>query len=265
MRIHINRHGLSESIFSLKTCLLLLLLIPVASFAQEEHDAVTTEETSTTTDDTKPSKYVPPTEEDTPKLTFFQGFTVSADVLGLGQYFLSDYGCIEGALRLNLKNTYFPIFEAGLGKCDMTDGNTDIHYETHAPYFRIGFDMNMLKNKFQDNRLYLGARYGLSFYNFDISGPAQTDDIWGGSEAYNVKGVSTTSHWLEIVFGVQVKIWRSFHMGWSVRYKRELSSTSNNYAKPYYIPGYGTTTNSTCWGGTFNLIFDLNWGKRPTP
>ena len=51
-------------------------------------------------------------------------------------------------------------------------------------------------------------------------------------------------------------------MGWAVRYKSELSSTKNQLAKPSCIPGYGYTTNSTCWGGTYSLIFDLNWGKK---
>ena len=59
-----------------------------------------------------------------------------------------------------------------------------------------------------------------------------------------------------------MKIYKNFHMGWAVRYKSELSSTKNQLAKPSCIPGYGYTTNSTCWGGTYSLIFDLNWGKK---
>ena len=51
-------------------------------------------------------------------------------------------------------------------------------------------------------------------------------------------------------------------MGWAVRYKREIASTKSDFAKPNCIPGYGYTTNSTCWGGTYSLIFDLNWGMK---
>lgn len=209
----------------------------------------------------KPQKYVA-VIEDTPKLTFFQGFTLSADAFGFAQYLFSDYGSLEGALRLNLKNTYFPIVELGYATCDSEDANTQIRYKTSAPYLRVGVDFNMLKNKFQENRLYLGVRYGLSCYNFDISGPPIVDPIWGGSEAFSYKDIATTSHWFEIVAGVQVKVWRNFHMGWSVRYKHKISSTKNQYAQPYYIPGYGTTTHTTGWGATYNLIFDLNWGKK---
>ena len=112
------------------------------------------------TEDNKPKKFVQLTVEE-PKLTFFQGFTLSADVFGPIQYLMSDYGSVEGALRLNLYNTYFPIAELGFANCDMTDGNTNISYKTSAPYLRVGVDMNILKNKFQENRLFVGVRYGI--------------------------------------------------------------------------------------------------------
>ena len=208
-----------------------------------------------------PQKYVA-VVSDAPKLTFFQGFTLSADIFGPAQYVLSDDGNFEGALRFNLKNTFFPAIELGYGLCDSEDANTHIRYKVQAPYLRIGLDYNLLRNKFQDNLLYAGIRYALSRYSFDISGPGIVDPIWGGSESFSYKDIATTTHWIEILFGVQVKVWRNFHMGWTVRYKRTLYTTSNRYASPYYIPGYGTTTHTTSWGATYNLVFDLNWGKR---
>ena len=209
----------------------------------------------------KPTKYIA-VEEEKEHLVLFQGFTLSADVFGLLQYAVSDYGSVEAALRLNLKNTYFPIAEVGYGKCSTDDFNTKVKYKANAPYFRLGFDYNLLKDKFQDNRLYLGLRYGISKFNYDISGPSMTDPIWGGSGAFDIDGIDCTSHWAEIVFGAEVKIYRNFHMSWAVRYKSEISSTKSDFSKPSCIPGYGYTTNSTCWGGTYSLIFDLNWGKK---
>lgn len=208
-----------------------------------------------------PTQYVE-IKEEKPKIPFFQGFTLSADVVGVAQYFLSDYGSVEAALRLNLKNTFFPIVEMGLADCDITDENTSIRYKTRAPYARVGIDFNMLKNKLQDNRLYVGARYGISNYKFDISGPAIKDPFWGGSEPFSYRDISATSHWAEAVLGVQVKMWGHFHMGWAIRYRHEISSTKNKYAKPYYIPGYGTTAEGGALGITYSLIFDLNWGMK---
>lgn len=209
----------------------------------------------------KPTKYVA-VEEQKEHLVFFQGFTLSVDGYGPVAMMVSDYGTLEGALRLNLKNTFFPIVEAGVGKCSKDDFNTKVTYKVSAPFIRAGIDINMLKDKFQNNRLYLGARYGISKFQYDIAGPAQTDPIWGGSQSFSMKNIDCTSHWAELVFGVEVKVFRNFHMGWAVRYKREISSTKSDYAKPNCIPGYGYTTNTTCWGGTYSLIFDLNWGLK---
>jgi len=209
----------------------------------------------------KPTKYIS-IEEQKEKLVFFQGFTLSFDLIGPVTMLTTDYGTLEGALRLNLKNTYFPIVEMGYGVCEKTDENTKVSFKTKAPYARIGCDINFLKDKFQDNRLYLGARYGISKFKYDVASPLMTDPIWGGSDTFIANDINCTSQWIEIVCGVQVKIWKNLHMGWSVRYKAEMSSTKNDFSKPTCIPGYGYTTNSTCWGGTYNLIFDLNWGKK---
>ena len=234
-----------------------LMMVCVSSLSAQEETIVVVNESDTI----RPTKYIAELMEQ-PPLPFFQGFTISGDLLGPAFYLFSDYGSVEGALRLNLKSTYFPIVEIGYGTCKTTDAETNISYSTNAPFFRIGLDFNILKDKYQDNRLFVGARYGFCSLKFDMSGPNMTDPIWGGTAPFNYKNASSNSSWMELVFGVQTKIWRNFHMGWSVRYKQQLKIGQPDYAKPYYIPGYGTTTNTSCWGGTYNLIFDLNWGKK---
>ena len=212
----------------------------------------------------KPTKWVPSWEVEEPPLMFFQGFTLSFDILGTGMRALSSNGSLEAALRLNIKNTYFPIAELGIADCDKTDDNTNIQYKTNAPYFRIGFDYNILKDKRQDNRLFVGTRYGISKFSYDVHGPNQVDPIWGGEHDFTLSNITSTSQWLEVCFGCQVKVWHSFHMGWSIRYKSELRTSNCENSRPYYIPGYGNTVTGSCWGGTYNLIFDLNWGKKKT-
>lgn len=208
------------------------------------------------------SEYKPVTLISQEENKFFQGFTLAVDLVGPIQSMATDYGTFEGAFTLNFKNTYFPVFEAGLGKCNTTDDNTKIRFNTSAPFFRVGLNVNMLKNKMQNNRLFVGLRYGFSSFNYDIDGPEVTDDIWGGTSTLNYKDITSTCHWGELVVGVQAKIWHSFHMGWNIRMKRTINIGKSDYSKPYYIPGYGTTTNSTSWGASYYLIFDLNFGKK---
>ena len=185
------------------------------------------------------------------------GFSVAADVFGAIEMVVSDYGQIEGALKIDIKGTYYPTLEAGLGKCDLTDDNTGTSYKTTAPFFRIGLDYNMLTNKLQRNKLFVGARYGFSSFKYDISGPAMQDPIFGGEAPFSYSDQSSNCHWIEFLLGVQVQIWNGFHMGWSVRYKSYIKLDESIYTKPYYIPGYGTTTNKSCWGATYTLMWDV--------
>ncbi len=240
--------------------MLTLWLCGVAVWAQGNATAET--KADSTAGNSKVSQWIPTAEDLDPKLPLFQGFTVSGDVLGLGMLALTDFGTIEGALRLSLWNKYLPIAELGLGICDHTDYNTNIHNKVTAPFLRIGCDINLLKNKHQDNRMFAGLRYGISTYKYDIDGPDITDPVFGGTQPFSNSGIAATSQWLEIVLGCQVKVVKNFHMGWSVRLKYHLHSSKNEGTKSYYIPGYGTTGNGNTWSGSYNLIFDLNWGKK---
>ncbi len=203
-----------------------------------------------------PRQYVASLNEQ-PPIPMLQGFTLSVDVLNPILYLMSDYGSIEGALRVSLKNQFFPIVELGYGKCEHTDGNTDIYYSAAAPFLRVGADYNLLKNKRQDNRLMVGLRYGITKFNYDMRGPDIIDPVWGGAAPFKYTDAPSTCQWGELVLGVQVRAFKHIHMGWSVRYKAGFSIGENDHSKPYYVPGYGTTVNSSCWGGTYNIIFDL--------
>lgn len=189
-------------------------------------------------------------------IPLFRGLAVSIDAFGLGQTLLSDYGQYEAALRINLKDKYFPIVELGLGTADAKDEGTNLHYKTNAPYGRIGMDWNLMKNKHDSNRLYGGFRYGFTAYKYDLSGPDMTDPVWGGTAPYGADGVSCSYHWLEGVFGIDVKIWGPIRMGWSVRYKRRIAHNDGDLGNAWYVPGFGKQGSSR-FGGTFNITYEL--------
>jgi len=212
-----------------------LLLIPVAGHAQKVKKKVIEEP------DTVP---------------FFNGFAVSADLLGPIQRVVSDYGQYEAALRLNLKDRYFPIVEAGIGKADYEDKLMNNHYKTSAPFFRIGADFNLLKNKHDIYRLYAGARYGFTSFKFDLFHPAIKDPIWGNMVEYNARDVKCSYHWAEAVIGVDASIIGPLHLGWSIRYKKRLAHKDGELDNSWYVPGYGIS-DSSGFGGTVNLIVDI--------
>lgn len=189
-------------------------------------------------------------------IPLFRGFAVSFDLVGAGMLALSDYGQYEAALRVNLHDEWFPIVEAGVGKATHDDEVTQLYYSTSAPYFKVGIDKNMLKDKHVPNRLYVGLRYGFTSYKIDLSRPDFPDPVWLWNTGFGVKDASCKYHWAEVVVGVDAKIFGPLHLGWSVRYKQRLAhSEEGEFGNPWYVPGFGTY--NTNLGATFNVIIDI--------
>lgn len=187
----------------------------------------------------------------------FRGFAVSFDLVGAGLLLLSDAGQYEGALRINLHDEWFPIVELGYGKADHMEEATQIAYKTSAPYFRVGIDRNLLKDKHGKNRLYGGIRYAFTSYKVDIFRPEFSDPTWLWPVSYEIMGAPCKHHWLEVVLGLDAKIFGPLHLGWSVRYKRRIShSEEGDFGNTWYVPGYGKY-GDTRLGGTFNVIIDI--------
>ena len=186
----------------------------------------------------------------------FNGIAVSVDLVGPMQMVFGDYGQYEAALRINLKDRYFPIVELGIGKADHNDDATDITYNTSAPYAKIGVDFNLLKNKHDIYRLFAGARYAFTSFKYDLSHPGMTDPVWGGMAPYEGYGIKCSYQWLEIVIGVDAKMWGPVHLGWSVRYRSRLSHNDGTMGNTWYVPGFGKA-GSCSLGGTFNIAIDI--------
>lgn len=201
-------------------------------------------------------QYVSNDKDSNVKQPLFAGFSVSGNLVGMFLVAFTSYGEIEGAVRLNLHEKYFPIGEVGIGVCDKTDDATDLHFETRAPYIRLGCDYNFLSNNPNGNRVFAGARIGFTTFKYDISGPNFEDNIWGGTLSNNYTGLKGNQSWIELVFGLEAKIWSIFHLGWSLRYKNRITHSSGSVGEPWYVPGYGKGGSSVI-GGTFNLIFDI--------
>lgn len=201
----------------------------------------------------------------------YNGLTIGVDLLGAGSKVLgSDFLSTEVSLDANLKNRFFPVVELGFGTTD-TRNEQGTHYKSSAPYFRLGMNYNTMYKKNNSGFLYVGLRYALSSFSYDISSTDVNDPIWGTSvgninlkdeiwgvytPSFNHEGLKGTMHWFEFLVGIQVHIFKEFHMGWTVRMKYRLKDSHSEYGNPWYVPGFGKYDSSSI-GLTYSIIYKL--------
>lgn len=190
-------------------------------------------------------------------IPLFCGFSVSFDLVGPAMMMLTSHGEYEGALRVNLHDQWFPIFELGLGRANHeNDEVTGLTYKTTAPYFRLGMDWNILRKKHQPNRMYAGFRYAFTSYNVDIIRENLPDPVWQTKTGFGVEGSRCNMHWLEVVLGIDAKVFGPLHLGWTVRYKRRLMHNDGTLDATWYVPGFGINDKDNI-GANFNVIIDI--------
>lgn len=230
-----------SSFISSSVAISLMLLAPATAQAQNQRKDAKAQQNAAAREDSIP---------------LLRGVALSADLAGLAQLAFSDYGQYEAALRVNLKDKYFPVVELGYGTADTDDPTTSLKYKTSAPYARVGLDFNIARNRHDDYRIYAGFRYALTYYKFDASSYGMHDPVWGDKADFSANGVKANCHWVEGVFGVDAKIAGPLRLGWSVRYRRRVSSDNGTLGNTWYVPGYGKQGGSRM-SGTFNVIFEL--------
>ena len=190
---------------------------------------------------------------------FFQGIMVGVDVYGfLNQALGSDARTTEISVEANLQNRFLPIVEIGYGGMDMTDDETEIHYKTSAPFFRVGMNYNVFYQKPElPGYLTVGLRYGFSSFKYDAQSPDLVDPNWNHTHVpVDYTGVKSNVGWLEAVVGMRANVFKDFYLGMNVRYRSRLSMTKNENSEPYYIPGYGRGKPSN-FGITYSIIYKL--------
>lgn len=202
-------------------------------------------------------------QSETSKLWEFKGVSISADLFGYIGRIMNDYTSSEVAVSANFGNRFFPVVEIGYGSTDTTDETTRIYYKSSAPYFRAGLDYNFLYKKSGElsNYKIIGlVRYGQTTAKYDVTTPPLTDPVWGSEATLSLTDVEASCSWMEFGVGVQVKIWKNLHMGWSIRYKSLIKDGKGDRSEVWYIPGYGENKNG-CFGGTYTIIYNIPFGK----
>ena len=172
------------------------------------------------------------------------------------------YGLGDVWGELSLHNRYFPFFAIGLGNCNDTPVDKNYTFKTPiAPYFKLGASYNFLYNSNPDYKLQMGLRYGFSTYKWSVLDATVDEGYWGEPSRFSLNDLSHTAGYLEVTFGIKVKIAGNFSAGWTLVYHSVLHESKSPYGQPMYIPGYGKRNGA--FTANFSVMYTIPINKRP--
>ncbi|MDO4191402.1 MAG: DUF6048 family protein [Bacteroidales bacterium] len=196
--------------------------------------------------------------------TVYCGWSLQADIASplMGLTIDKSVRTAEIAFDVNLFNKIFPTVELGYGQV-ATTANSEASYSTAAPFWRIGFNYNIMR-RFDDNGNpkpthnypFVGLRYGMTVMNYTMTNVPVSDDYWGGSSQFDYNYRNAYVGWLEILAGVRVDLVKGFTMGWAIRMKMAAHAKTNK-ALLWYVPGLGHSD-----GLTFSFSYTIGFTYR---
>lgn len=171
------------------------------------------------------------------------------------------YGLVEFSGELNLHNRYIPVVEVGLGQSSYTPEDNNYTYKVPVtPYFRLGCNYNFIYNSNPDYMAFAGLRLGWSRFSYEVSDVRLASDYWDESTTFNIPRQTSSVTYLQVLFGIRVKVFGAVSMGWCIRYKAMLKESDAAYGRPWYIPGYGSRNGAIT--GSFSITYTLPLKKR---
>lgn len=162
---------------------------------------------------------------------------------------IQDY---EMALNVDLKHRYFPTLELGYAQAKQSAASGD--FSGKGGFARVGLDLSALRKSGKDNMLLVGVRVGTAVQGMDMHNVLVSDPYWQLYTSRDFSSRCRVDVWGEVMLGVQVQVYKQFHMGWYARLKILFTRGKDGEVTAFYIPGYGFKQD-TNWG----LNYYLGW------
>ncbi len=170
------------------------------------------------------------------------------------------YGIIDFSAEFNMHNRYIAVVEAGVGNACYTPEDNNYTYRVGVtPYFRIGANYNFLYNSNPEYSVYAGLRYGCSHFNYRLTDVTIDLPYWDESAMVDFPRQASTVHYVQVLYGLCLNVYKHLSVGWELRYRGILGQTKQPGGNPWYIPGYGTSNGHL--GVAFSVYYTFPLGK----
>lgn len=147
---------------------------------------------------------------------------------------------------------YYLAADFGMGS---QDRSTDIlQYQSAGSFIRIGPDINLIPGDADRNTMFVGLRYGRSWYEESLSAVYEE----AGWEPVPVSvSRDTQARWFEGVAGMKAMVWNNFYMGYTLRYKFGASAQNRNNFSSYEVPGFGRLGDGNTFSFNYHVLYRI--------
>lgn len=183
------------------------------------------------------------------------GIRVGIDLFKLSRSFYEkDYKGLELVGDYRLTKKYYLAGE--IGNENKTVDDDRVNFTTKGTYFRAGVNYNLYENWLDmENLVYLGGRYGVSSFSQTLNSYSiYNRNHYFGEDAQITSGEKfsgLSAQWIEVVVGVNAKVWNNFYVGFSLRANKLMSNKKPRNFDNLYIPGFNRT-----YDGDFGVGFN---------
>ncbi len=162
------------------------------------------------------------------------------------------------------KNVYAAI---EFGHDNVTTVEDYLNFTTEGSYIKFGGNYNAYENwAGMTNEIYVGVRYGLSFFNQTLN--SYTPNVYGTyfipeTVEPNTAYKDLSAQWFEFVLGIRAETFKNFYMGFSLNFKSMITSKEPENFQNLYIPGfYKVSLNNLGFGFNYSLTYLIPYAKK---
>jgi hypothetical protein len=164
-----------------------------------------------------------------------------------------------------LQQDIYPAVELGYQHVKISREN--YQYISNGIFARVGADVNLLNYDKQVDvyeMLYVGGRYGISFFDQQAENIYVPGSYWGDFTDGKTDTQKVNAHWFSLVGGMRAEVFRNFFMGWSVFMNIRFFQSGAEGMVPYNIPGFGKGANRVTVSFNYSLSYRIPM-QRYTP
>ncbi|MEM6524069.1 MAG: DUF6048 family protein [Bacteroidota bacterium] len=182
------------------------------------------------------------------------GIRIGTEVINIGRT-LSKSDLTEVTFTADVDfNRYYLNMEFGTYDRSFEDQVGSL-YSVSGNYFRIGPDINFLKNDQDGNMLFFGFRYGWTSINDELT--YMNTGAAFDNETRSIGNNGLSANWGEMVTGLRVKIWKMLWLGYTARFRFGSDNFEGSELIPHYVPGYGRADKTVSWGLNYWVMVRL--------